>query len=268
MCQIIGQDRLRTIIDNYSIQTLPKTLMLLGPDGCGKHTFAKYISNRFSLDYLEISDNLTSTGLDDFLYKTVSTLYVINLDIISEKQQNQILKFIEEPSKSVYVILLASSEAGVLNTVLNRCIKYYFEPYTREQLEQITKCNFSDLAYKMFTTPGKLTNLTNNSFNELITLAKSVVFQINYMSYPAALGISTKINYKDLYSKVDFKLFFDAIEFIAFEDFKINNTEQSFKVFKVTNQFRQQAARQNLNKEILMLNYLTTLWETLHYDLN
>ena len=38
MCQIIGQDRLRTIIDNYSIQTLPKTLMLLGPDGCGKHT--------------------------------------------------------------------------------------------------------------------------------------------------------------------------------------------------------------------------------------
>ena len=66
MCQIIGQDRLRTIIDNYSIQTLPKTLMLLGPDGCGKHTFAKYISNRFSLDYLEISDNLTSTDLDDF----------------------------------------------------------------------------------------------------------------------------------------------------------------------------------------------------------
>ena len=85
-----------------------------------------------------------------------------------------------------------------------------------------------------------------------------------YATYANALVISTKINYKDLYNKIDFYLFFDAVEYLAFEDFKNNKTQQSFIIFKITNQFKQLAKRQNLIKETLMLNYLTTLWEAVH----
>jgi hypothetical protein len=103
--------------------------------------------------------------------------------------------------------------------------------------------------------------MTDNSFSNIITLADSLVKNIHAANYANALVISTKINYKDLYNKVDFNLFFDAVEYLALEDFKVNGTQRSFTIFKITNQFKQYATQSNLIKETLMLNYLTTLWE-------
>ena len=261
MKHIIGQEKLMSIIDLYTIQTLPKTLMLIGPDGCGKRTIAKHIADKFNFDFTEIEENVDSDDIIDFLYKTIDTLYLIDLSKFSEKQQNQFLKFIEEPSKSAYIVITTSSETNVLNTILNRCIKYHFEPYTKEQLEQITNTTINDMAFKMFKTPGKLLNLTNDSFNSILELANKVVHKINFATYSNALVISTKINYKDLYNKIDFYLFLDAVEYIALEDYKTNGTKQSLTVFSITNQFKQYATKQTLIKEMLMFNYLTTLWE-------
>lgn len=263
MINIIGQSKLMSIINMYSKQSLPKTLMLIGPYGCGKHTIAKYLAEKLELDYLEIKENTTSADLENYLYSTIDTLYVIDLNNFSEKQQNQFLKFIEEPSKSTYILLMSNSEVNVLNTVLNRCTKHYFEPYTKVQLEQITNCAINDLAFSMFKTPGKLLNLTENSFKAILELASKVVHDSNGMSYASAMAISTKVNYKDLYNKVDFNLFFDAVEYLAFEDFKNNNSKQSLIIFNLTNKFKQYATQTNLIKETLMLNYLTALWEAL-----
>ena len=150
MTRIVGQSKLLTTINSYSKQTLPKALMLIGTIGCGKHTVARYIAEKFELDYVEIEESVTAADLDSFTYKTIDTLYVINLNKFSEKQQNSLLKFLEEPSKSVYVLLMAESEVNVLGTILNRCIKYTFEPYTKEQLEQITNTSINEVAFKIF----------------------------------------------------------------------------------------------------------------------
>jgi DNA polymerase III delta prime subunit len=262
MTNVIGQKKLLDrIATYYSTRSLPKTLMFIGQIGCGKHTVAKYIAEKFGLDYVEINENISATDLDDYLYSTIDTLYVINLNEFTEKQQNIFLKAIEEPSKSVYFILTANSEAGILNTILNRCIKYTFEPYTKEQVEQILNTPVNEYAFKIFQTPGKLLNLTDAGVNEILSLADKVVKQISSAGYANTLTISTKINYKDLYNKIDFYLFFDAIEYLAVEDYKNNNVDQSFTVFKITNQFKQLATQSRLIKETLMLNYLTTLWE-------
>ena len=261
MAKVIGQTKLMSIIDSYTIQTLPKTLMFIGQAGCGKHTISRYVSEKFNLAYVEIDESISSADIENFLYSTINTLYVIDLTKFSEKQQNKFLKFIEEPSKSVYVVLMACSEAGVLNTVLNRCTKYAFESYTKHEVEQITGTTVNEQAFTIFKTPGKLLNMTDGSFNSIIDLANNVVQNINRASYANALVISTKINYKDLYNKVDFNLFFDAVEYLSLEDFKANCTQRSFTIFKITNQFKQYATQSNLIKETLMLNYLTTLWE-------
>lgn len=259
---IIGQTKLLSrIATYYTMESLPKTLMFLGPTGCGKHTIAKYVAEEFKLDFIEIEESVSAQDLDDYTHKTIDTLYLIDLNKFSEKQQNQFLKFIEEPSKSVYIVLIANSEVNVLNTVLNRCTKHYFEPYTKEQIEQITNTSVNDLAFKIFKTPGKLLNLTDSSFNNILELAEKVVKKINVAPYANAMSISTKINYKDLYNKIDYNLFFDVVEYLAFEDFKNNNSLQSLTVFNVTNKFKQHATQTNLIKEMLMLNYLTTLWE-------
>lgn len=256
---IIGQTKLLSKIN--AMEYLPKTLMFLGPAGCGKHTITRYTAEKFGFDFVEIEESVSAQDLEDYTHKTIDTLYLINLNKFTEKQQNQFLKFIEEPSKSVYVVLIANSEAGILNTILNRSIKYHLEPYTKEQIEQIINTTVNDLAFKIFQTPGKLLNLTEQSFNDVMGLANTVVHSINRATYPNALVVSTKINYKDLYNKIDFDLFFDAVEYLALEDYVNNKTEQSLTVFKTTNQFKQYATQQNLIKEILMINYLTTLWE-------
>lgn len=261
MTKVIGQTKLMSIIDSYTIHTLPKALMLIGQAGCGKHTVSKYISEKFNLDYVEIDESVSSAEIEDFLYRTINTLYVIDLTKFSEKQQNAFLKVLEEASSTTYFILTACSEAGVLNTILNRCIKYTFEPYTKQEVEQITGTIVNEQAFTIFKTPGKLLNMTDSSFNNIITLADSLVKNIHAAKYANALVISTKINYKDLYNKVDFNLFFDAVEYLALEDFKTNSIQRSFTIFKITNQFKQYATQSNLIKEALMLNYLTTLWE-------
>ena len=268
MTNIIGQTKLTSIINSYTKQTLPKTLMLVGSEGCGKHTIAKYIAKKFDLVYTEIDETVSSTDLEDFLYATIDTLYVINLNKFSEKQQNQFLKFIEEPSNSVYVVLITNSEVAVLSTVINRCTKYTFEPYTKEQLELITNTHINDLAFNIFKTPGKLINLTDHNFNELLDLGQKVITKIACATYANTLTITTKINYKDLYDKIDFNLFFDVIEYLALDDFKKNKALQSLTIFNVTNKFKQYTTQQNLLKEALMLNYLTTLWEAIHIDTN
>ena len=262
---IIGQTNLMSKIDMYyAIHYLPKTLMFIGPNGCGKHSIARYISEKFELDLIEIEESVSAVDLEDYLHKTIDTLYLINLNKFTEKQQNQFLKFIEEPSKSVYIILIANSEVGILNTILNRSIKYHLEPYTKEQIEQITNTIVNDLAFKIFQTPGKLLNLTEQSFQDVLTLADLVVHNIDKASYANTLVVSTKINYKDLYNKIDFDLFFDTVEYLALEDYKASGAEQSLVVFKTTNRFKQYATQQNLIKETLILNYLTTLWEAVY----
>jgi replication-associated recombination protein RarA len=256
---IIGQNKLLSKIN--AMDFLPKTLMFIGPIGCGKHTIARYIAEEFKLDFIEIEESVSVQDLEDYMYKTIDTLYLINLNKFTEKQQNQFLKTLEEPSKSAYFILIANSEAGILNTILNRSIKYHLEPYTKEQIEQITNTSVNDLAFKIYQTPGKLLNLTEESFQDVLTLANTVVHNIDKASYANALVVSTKINYKDLYNKIDFGLFFDTVEYLALEDYKASGAEKNLVIFKITNQFKQYATQQNLIKEILMLNYLTTLWE-------
>ena len=132
---IIGQTKLLSKIN--AMEYLPKTLMFLGTVGCGKHTIAKYTAEKFGLDFVEIEESVSAQDLEDYTHKTLDTLYLINLNNFTEKQQNQFLKFIEEPSKSVYIILIANSEAGILNTILNRSIKYHLEPYTKEHLDML-----------------------------------------------------------------------------------------------------------------------------------
>ena len=265
MSQPIGQTRLLNILNKYTALTLPKTLLFIGDKGCGKKTFAKYFADKFQFDFVEIEESVKAEDIQDFTYSTINTVYLVNLDNFTEKQQQAFLKFIEEPTKTVYTILTTSAEATVLPTILNRCIKYHFDPYTLEELKEITGSTvISTEAVEIFKTPGKLMNLTDASFKAISDLADKLVKNIHLANYANTLSISTKINYKDLYNKVDFYLFFDVVEYFAFEDFKNNSTPQSLTVFKITNQFKQLARKQNLIKETLMLNYLTTLWEAIH----
>lgn len=261
MCNIIGQKKLITKLNTFSLDTLPKTILFIGPKGCGKKTIAKYLATRLQLDFKDITDVKNGTDLDEYLFSTINTLYLITLDELAEKQQNVFLKFIEEPSKPVFLLLTAQSESGILPTVLNRCTKFYFEEYSKQELQQITQTTLTDAMYNMFKTPGKLKHITSANFDYLLSFTQNIFNSISTIKYSDLLSLSLLINYKDLYDKVDFELFLDALEFTFYNDYKISGKTSSLTGYLTTNRFKKIATKQSLIKETLMLNFLTTLWE-------
>lgn len=271
MSKIIGQNRLMTVINNYTIENFPKALLFIGPDGCGKHTLAKYIADKFEFDFIEIDEKVDSETLIEYQHKTITTLYLIDLNNFEEKQQNMFLKAIEHPSNTEYFVLVANSEANILNTIKNRCIKYIFEKYTKEELQKITH-DFGltdDTIYDIFQTPGKLSKLTDLAFAHLWDLAEKLVRKISLANYGNTISISTKLNYKDNFDKIDPEMFLETVEYIAFNDYK-NKVDNpfSFEIFSITNQFKQHFNNNRLIKETLIINYLTAIWEVTHSSIH
>ena len=135
MNTIVGQKAILSLFSKYTLASMPSTLLLLGEKGSGKTYIAQKLAKQLEVDFIELTGQTTAEELIDYSQSPITKLYHIDLSEITEKAQNKFLKFIEEPSTSVKVILEAESEVGVLPTILNRCYKVTLESYTVEELQ-------------------------------------------------------------------------------------------------------------------------------------
>ena len=269
---IFGQQKLLNKINSYTLDTLPKTILLLGEKGCGKHLVTRYLAEKFDLDIVNIDSETSAEDLINYSQDPIAKIYFIDLDNITSKKysqenrlkaQNPFLKFIEEPSQNAYVIVSVSSASNALATVLNRCIKFSFEPYSPELLKEHFDwqvANSNDLVYKVCTTPGQLSGIDGDNILELNKLCDTIVHGIFKANYANTLKIYTKVNYAENYDKFDLDLFFKMLKYVAFEDYKTNKTESSLNIYNYTNQATIRLLDDRLNKEAFMINFLDGLW--------
>ena len=262
MNAVIGQEKLVKALEGYTLETAPKTILFLGQSGCGKSWIANAFAKQLDLEVVVVQPDSTAEKLIEYYQCPINKMYLIDLKDIVEKDQNKFLKFIEEPSKTMNIILMAESTVGILPTILNRCVKYVFEPYTPEQLKQFdwaVNCS-EEIAYEICKTPGQLLELSVDNLDQALGLCRAIVSSVDKANYANTLSIVTKINLKDDAKKIDFKLFFDLMTYAAFDDYKKNNNELSFKIYLYT--IRQQAKALNINvaKEAFLLNYLDNIW--------
>ena len=262
MNAVIGQEKLVKALEGYTLETAPKTILFLGQSGCGKSWIANAFAKQLDLEVVVVKPDSTAEKLIEYYQCPINKMYLIDLKDIVEKDQNKFLKFIEEPSKTMNIILMAESTVGILPTILNRCVKYVFEPYTPEQLKQFdwaVNCS-EEIAYEICKTPGQLLELSADNLDQALGLCRAIVSSVGKANYANTLSIVTKINLKDDAKKIDFKLFFDLMTYVAFDDYKKNNNELSFKIYLYT--IRQQAKALNINvaKEAFLLNYLDNIW--------
>ena len=262
MNAVIGQEKLVKALEGYTLETAPKTILFLGQSGCGKSWIANTFAKQLDLEVVVVQPDSTAEKLIEYYQCPINKMYLIDLKDIVEKDQNKFLKFIEEPSKTMNIILMAESTVGILPTILNRCVKYVFEPYTPEQLKQFdwaVNCS-EEIAYEICKTPGQLLELSADNLDQALGLCRAIVSSVDKANYANTLSIVTKINLKDDAKKIDFKLFFDLMTYAAFDDYKKNNNELSFKIYLYT--IRQQAKALNINvaKEAFLLNYLDNIW--------
>jgi DNA polymerase III delta prime subunit len=262
---MVGQEKLLNKLHNYSIDSFPRSVILLGEKGSGKHLIAKYISeNIINLPLLDITDNISNEYLDMIYRNPNPTIYLIDMSKMTEKEQNILLKFTEEPLTNSFVILLCEAHNSVLNTILNRCLIFELERYTKAQLSSFLDVNYKeneDLILSILKTPGKVKSANLSHIQEIYTLCQTIANKLSVASYPNTLTIVDKLNYKDMYDKYDIDVFFDTLLYVLFEEYlKGNSIMYNLYTFTIRERFKY-LMDVRLNKELFMINYLTKLWK-------
>ena len=259
---MFGQAKLQSQIESYiTTHTLPRTLMLQGEWGCGKHTLSKLISEKLGIDYQDITDNLTLDIIEQITLSPTPRVYVIDTSKISIKEQNVILKFLEEPLKNSYIILLTENKNKLLNTVINRCVCLSFEQYTDEELEQFVyegKYNWCITSTEKYArTPGRLIQFHQHSIFAMLDFIEKIFINISIANYSNVLTIPNKIAFKDDEKLYDFEVFVYLLINKA-NDMYIEG-KIPYSAYELTSTFYNDCFIPHINKQHLFEHYLIEL---------
>lgn len=157
---MIGQEKLIQQFNNFSIDTLPHSIILLGKYGSGKHLFSSLIAQQFNLKLNNIEDKINLELLEQINQEIEPVLCVIEGTKLTVKEQAVLLKFIEEPLSNIFIMIIGESTANILDTIINRCQIYRMAEYNVELLKTFCPENIlqDNLLFTIADTPGKLLN--------------------------------------------------------------------------------------------------------------
>lgn len=264
---MIGQKKILYQLRSYFTTSFPRSLLLLGDKGCGKHEICKLIKDKLNLDLIDLTETIDSEIINQIYIQAIPMIYMIDLSKMIMKDQNILLKFVEEPLKNAYIILLGENKNNILETIINRCIVLMFEKYSKEELSQFVSDNKNkDLLLEICTTPGQLKTAVNTNLTELCELCEKILDKLELASYPNTLSISDKLNYKDTYDKFDPVLFLDVIILRSFDKYFEENLLKYKTYWEITREYREKLVDSRLNKQYIIENYLTCLWKVAHQN--
>ena len=181
---------------------------------------------------------------------------------LTEKEQNMILKFVEEPSLYTYLILLCESKYSILETIVNRCVAYSFAPYTKKDLIEFIGdgCENVDELLDVCTTPGQI-RLVANYYGKLAALCTA--FQDKLARAPSSsilLTVVDNINYKDEYDKFDFMAFLKTLKNKLYEYYKEHSDKLTLKLYNIVLEHTDRLVDTRLDKKAFMEHLLSTMW--------
>ena len=252
---MIGQSKLINLIDKHiSNSTMPRTVLLEGEWGCGKHTVAKYISDKLMMQLLDITDILNLETLEQITLSATPRVYLINCSSISVRDQNAILKFLEEPLKNSFILLLSENKSTLLNTVVNRCIVWSFEQYSIEELLSFAE---DGVIPKFANTPGRVIDFSKYPIDDMYAFSEKVLLQISKANYSNILTIPNRISFKDEEDGFPFDIFTYMLINASCELY--GKGAIPFSVYEKTNEFYNDCKIAHTNKKHLFEHYLIEL---------
>lgn len=257
---IVGQEKLCWLIDNSSLDTFPRSLMLVGLRGAGKHLVCDYVAHHLGLPMSDITDSLDLETIDAIYQKVEPSIYTIRINEISVQKENLILKFLEEPLKNTYIILIAETEIGVLQTVLNRCQIWHMQHYSKEVLSSFIT-NGNDKVLEVAQTPGQVLTLCSYPFDDMIALADKIVNRIGGASIPNTMKLSTQVAYKNEKDKFDVFVFTDMLLSRITKAWASVQTQDTKLVdaYLLTSDLKRNLAVKNTDSKALFEKYLLEL---------
>lgn len=259
---MVGQKVLLSKLNTFTIDTFSHSVLLLGEKGSGKHLISNYIaSDILKLPLTDISSNVSDELIDTIYRNPNPSVYIVDLSQITEASQNTLLKFVEEPLNNAFVILLAENTFNVLRTIENRCILFYMDFYTVEELQTfITTDVNKELLLKVARTPGQIKSMNLNTLEDMQNVCIKMSEKLSQASFSNTLSISNKINFKDEYDKFDLYAFMRLLTDTLYNHFLRTNT--GYELYRVAQEQQQRLKDARLNKEHFINHLLVLLWKT------
>ena len=144
-------------------------------------------------------------------------VYIIDdADTMTEESQNCLLKTLEEPPEYAMIILIASNENRMLQTIKSRCVIIRFEDLTNEEISQILHTNDQDIIRLCEGSVAKADDISEK--REMFAQLKIIA---DYLSKNSLIDV---LNNSDLLysSKDDIMTLLDFLNIIFFEKAKEN----------------------------------------------
>lgn len=261
---MIGQKKLQEKIEKITLDSFPKSLVLQGESGCGKHLICSLIENKFSnCDFVYVKDKISYDFVESAYLIATQTFYVIDGNKISDKEQNVLLKLFEEPPINVRIIILTTTSAKLIPTILGRAVVWSFENYSKDELKEfLGEKDESLLEY--VTTPGQLLNLINCNIDEIVKLCDLIIDKINVAAVSNVLSLSNRFKFvnskKNNETGLDFKVFFMILRKTLVEKIKQNPINIKYiDMYKLTNNTLKVLTLSTINDKMLFENYLLKL---------
>lgn len=211
---IIGNDKIKKELEDSVVNnTISHSYLFLGQEGIGKKLFAKEFAKmelcleqnkacnlcssclKFNSnnnpDFIMIEPDGNSIKISQIremqesVYKkpiiAEKKVFIIDdSDKMTEEAQNSLLKTLEEPPEYIIIILIASNENKLLNTIKSRCLKINFNNIENEKIinyinnQQITTLPSENLLRMCNGSIGKL-NKINQNLDEYKEVEKSTI---------------------------------------------------------------------------------------------
>ena len=183
-------------------------------------------------------------------------VYIIDdADTMTEESQNCLLKTLEEPPEYAMIILIASNENRMLQTIKSRCVIIRFEDLTNEEISQILHTNDQDIIRLCEGSVAKAETISEK--REMFAQLKIIA---DYLSKNSLIGV---LNNSDLLysSKDDIMTLLDFLNIIFF-----GKAKENIKYSKAINIIEKTKKKimANNNYDMCIDYMLMNIWEGLH----
>lgn len=267
---MIGQKRLLSNIDNLTLDELPRTILLVGDKGCGKHFLCQYICDKFEIQKSDFShfrdiekETKTDLGeiLADYYRHTYNSLLIFDAEFLYERDECTLLKFLEEPPSHSHIVIVAQNKNQLLETIRNRCTIMQFENYTKDELSQFISSDNADrdILLQVCTTPGQILQFQGFDFHTMHEYINTVIDKLEYATDSNILNISNKIAYKNEKDKFDFFAFINTLLVCARNKCIETKRKRNEIIYQQTCEMMTKLNIIGIDKKNVFENYLITL---------
>lgn len=253
------QPKLYDILNKLNADIFPNTLLLLGDKGCGKHTFINDIANKLGLEVHNITKDISPEFITECYIEPNPYIYIIDLNDVELEKHNAILKFIEEPIPTSFIILTLELKSQTLPTILNRCQCWEFEKYTEEQLQTFITNEADLLLIDLCTTPGQILSAQQFDYNAINNYSKTIFEKIHKANISNILySLHSKLAYDNEQDKFDVMLFTKCL-LLQLKQLIINQRLPLFNCYDLTNQLYNDLYIPHINRKYLYERYFILL---------